>query len=76
MTDTETIHYRRQCTGERLGWVIHISPNTFVRVHRILSHPEDGPVILIQNEAIEVDCDGDVYSSEEAAKEAYFAAAH
>jgi hypothetical protein len=67
--------YRRECTGEKLGWVIFICDMTYARVHRVLSHPVDGPVIIINDEVFEVDPDlADVYPTENAAKEAYYAA--
>lgn len=73
-TDDADLLYRRACTGEKLGWVIHLSDMTFVRVHRILYHPVDGPVIIIADEVLEVDPDReDVYPTENAAKEAYYA---
>lgn len=63
--------YHMACTGEALGWVVYLSERTFARVHRILLHPEDGPVIVIAGEALEVDPERhSVYATEGLARAA------
>lgn len=73
LSDDALVRYRRECTGEKLGWVIYESGRTFVKAHRIHFHPEDGPVLLIDDEVLEIDPDAqEVYRTEDDAKEAYY----
>lgn len=74
LSDDRMNMYRHVCTGEKLGWVIFVSDFTFIRVHRVYCHPEDGPVLLIGSDVYEVDPDDcDLYPTENAAKDAYYA---
>lgn len=76
LTDDGFDEYRSELTGEKLGWVIFLSDQTFVPVHRVLMHPEDGPVLMIMSEVLEVDPDDEnleLFASEEAARAAFYA---
>lgn len=70
----EEDNYRRELTGEKIGWIPYKVSSSFNIVHRILSHPEDGPVIIIAGEVIEIDPDtcGSVYSTEEEARDGFY----
>ena len=74
LTDAGWDAYRRDLTGEKLGWVLYKSDRTFVIAHRVLMHPEDGPVVMIMNEVLEVAEDAAVFATEDAARDAYYAA--
>ena len=66
--------YRAELTGEKLGWVIFRSDRTFAPVHRVLMHPEDGPVLIIMGDVLEIDPDAvDVFPTEDAARDAIYA---
>lgn len=74
LSDAEAFAYRRELTGEKLGWVIFKHPASFVPVHRVLMHPEDGPIVIIDNEVLEVDPEAcRLFADEESAREAYYA---
>jgi hypothetical protein len=75
LTEEGWSEYRSELTGDKLGWLIFKSDRTFVPVHRILMHPEDGPVLMIGHEVLEVDPEAvdAVYPTEDAARDAYYA---
>lgn len=65
--------YRATLTREDLGFVLYASERNFRPVHRVLSDPENGPVIIINNEVFEVDPEGDeVYRDDLTAMDAYY----
>ncbi len=68
--------YEKTLTGEKLGWVIQRSPKVFSPVHLVLCDPLVGPVIMLDDEAWELDPDTtDVFETRAEALAAYFTAA-
>jgi len=67
-------NYRSTLIGECLGWALFSSVNSFSYIHRVLVDPEAGPVIVVADEVLEVDADDEVFATDEAARDAYWAA--
>ena len=65
--------YQAELLRVDLGWVIFRPSVSFVPVHRVLMHPQDGPVIMAKFNIYEVDPDtADIHPTEEAALAAFY----
>jgi hypothetical protein len=64
--------WRATLTGERLGWAVFKHENEFSPVHRVLSDPLNGPVVLVDDEVHEVEEDDEVRATREEALDAYY----
>lgn len=69
--------YRMTLTGERLGWAVCRTLNSFRPAHRVEMDPEVGPVIIVCDDVYEVDPEADaVYLTEEEARDAFWEGLH
>lgn len=73
VTPDEWSAYRAELVRMNLGWVIFKTPSSFRPVHRVLMHPEDGPVIQVMDEIFEIDVETtEVFANEELAMVAHY----
>lgn len=69
--------YYGMMTGERIGFTIYKDPEqAFSPVHAILVHREDGPVIVVGENVLEVEVEDDIYPTREDALDAYYSDGH
>ncbi len=69
----EMAEYRAMLIKDDLGWVLYKSEKSFRPVHRVLNDPENGPVIIVGSEVLEVDPDVDaVFVDDIQALDAYY----
>lgn len=64
----------RSSLGERLGWAIFRSFNTFSPVHAVRHDREEGPVAIIADDVFLVEEEDSVYPSETEARDVFWGA--